>query len=124
MRRAIGLLAIGTLLIAIGCAPRARVQFAYATDAINDENGTISAYTINATSGALTPLPGAPFAAGSSPVFLAVDSTGKFAYVANATTASVSAYTIDPTSGALTPVAGSPFAPGTEPTCITFARPQ
>jgi len=63
LRRAIGLLAIGTLLVAGGCAPRARVQFAYATDAINN----IRVYTVDATSGALTPVAGSPFAPGTEP---------------------------------------------------------
>src|SRR4051812_40072222 len=42
----------------------------------------ISAYTIDATTGALTAL-GAPVAAGTSPSSIAVDPTAKFAYVAN-----------------------------------------
>ena len=39
--------------------------FAYVTNA---SDSTISAYTINATTGALTPVPGSPFAAGWGPI--------------------------------------------------------
>ena len=46
---------------------------------------------------------------------MAVDPTGKFAYVANYGSNNVSAYTIDATSGALKKVKGSPFAAGTGP---------
>jgi DNA-binding beta-propeller fold protein YncE len=45
---------------------------------------------------------------------VAVDPTGKFAYVANAFGNNVSAYSIG-ANGALTPVTGSPFAAGTAP---------
>ena len=54
-------------------------QFVYVT---NGGDKTVSAYSI-AASGALVPVPGSPFAAGFNPVSVAVDPTGKFAYVAN-----------------------------------------
>ena len=41
-------------------------------------------------------------AAGASPSSVAVDPSGKFAYVANADSGNVSMYTIDATTGALT----------------------
>ena len=59
-------------------------KFAYVTN----ENGmTVSAYTINATSGALTPVAGSPFGTGNGPSAVAVDPTGRFAYVTNVATA-------------------------------------
>ncbi len=86
--------------------------FAYVT---NLSDGTVSAYTINATTGALTAMAGSPFAAGADPDRVAVDPTGKFAYVTNNHSGNVSAYTIDATTGALSAVAGSPFAAGSSP---------
>ncbi|MHB8154030.1 MAG: beta-propeller fold lactonase family protein, partial [Bacillati bacterium] len=86
--------------------------FAYVT---NLSDGTVSAYTINATTGALTAMAGSPFAAGADPDRVAVDPTGKFAYVTNNHSGNVSAYTIDATTGALTAVTGSPFAAGSSP---------
>jgi 6-phosphogluconolactonase len=71
-------------------------------------------------------VPGSPFAAGYGPFGVAIDPTGKFAYVANNGTASgkpgnVSAFAIDPRSGALTPVSGSPFAAGTNPVGVAVS---
>ena len=74
--------------------------------------GNVSAYTINGASGALTPVPGSPFAAGTGPQGVTVDPSGQFVYVANTGSNNVSAYTIDPATGALTEIAGSPFATG------------
>ena len=87
--------------------------------------GNVSAYTIDSTTGALSPVPGSPFAAGSQPISVAVDPSGKFAYVGNqfvfSAIGNISAYTIDSTTGALTPVPGSPFAAGSFPFSVAIA---
>src|SRR6266853_3744637 len=49
----------------------------------NGGSNSISAYVIDAKSGALTPVGGSPFPAGSVPSSIAVDPSGKFAYVSN-----------------------------------------
>jgi DNA-binding beta-propeller fold protein YncE len=54
---------------------------------------------MDGTTGTLTPVAGSPFPAGSDPVWVAVDPTGQFVYVANNISGDVSAYTIDGTSG-------------------------
>ncbi len=77
---------------------------------VNRGSNNVSAYTISATTGALTPIAGSPFPAGSLPVSVAVDPSGRYAYVANEGSGNISAYTIDATTGALRPVPGSPFA--------------
>lgn len=97
------------------------VEFAYA---VNLSSNTISAYAVNATSGALTPVPGSPFATGTNPDSIAVDPSGKFAYVTtigepSSPSVFIYAYTINASSGALTPVAGSPFSGGPNPTAVT-----
>jgi hypothetical protein len=46
-------------------AVSANGQFAYVANQFSND---VSAYTINATTGALTPVPGSPFAAGAFPV--------------------------------------------------------
>jgi len=86
----------------------------------NQNSNTISAYSINATSGALTPIVGSPFATGSQPTAVAIGPAGKFVYVSNGNSNNISAYTIDATSGALTPMAGSPFATGLFPHCVAI----
>ncbi len=138
-------------------------SFAYVSDSGED---TISAYSVNATTGALTPLATPTFAtdehpedltidaagahlyapvansstpgavdwftigadgtltgkssipAGVTPVFLAIDPAGPYAYIASSAGAEVYGYSIDPTTGALTALAGSPFSTG------SGSRPQ
>ena len=106
-------------------------KFAYVENACSTNvnsgcigNGNVSAYTINSITGGLTPVPGSPFAAGVTPDWVAVDPSGKFAYVADycgigfCASGTVSAFTIDSTTGALTPVPGSPYAAGTVPNTV------
>src|SRR5439155_1152841 len=83
--------------------------------------GTVSAYSIDAT-GALTPI-GAPVAAGTGPIAVAVDATGRFVYVANngpvLGAGDVSAYSVGVT-GTLTQI-GTPApvdSPPSSPTSI------
>ncbi|MBI3656985.1 MAG: beta-propeller fold lactonase family protein [Acidobacteria bacterium] len=90
--------------------------FAYVANWGSDN---VSAYIINATTGALTPVLGSPFPAGSAPGSVTVDPTGQFAYVANTYSHNVSAYTINPATGALTPVADPPFPAGAYPAKVT-----
>lgn len=77
----------------------------------------VDAYSIDAASGALTRIPGAPFTAGSNPIAAVCDPSGRFLYVSNADAQTISAFSIDPDSGVLMEIAGSPFAvaggPGT-----------
>jgi len=76
----------------------------------------VSAFAIDGTSGALTPVPGSPFPAVNYADSVTVDPTGQFAYAGNFQGHNISAYIIDGTSGALTPIAGSPFpTPGAWP---------
>ena len=82
--------------------------------------GKVSAYTIDGTTGALTPVAGSPFPTGLGPQGVTVDPSGRFLYVANLASSNVSAYTIDPATGALTEVAGSPFAAGTAPRTVAI----
>jgi 6-phosphogluconolactonase (cycloisomerase 2 family) len=90
--------------------------FVYVT---NEYTFTVSAYSVDASTGALTPIAGSPFAAGAHPYSVAVNPAGTFAYVANSGDNTVSAYSIDVTTGALTPVAGSPFPTGGFPISVT-----
>jgi len=80
-------------------------KFAYVTDISNGfpgENNNVSMYTIDPTTGNLTSI--GPTAAGTKPSSVAVDPTGKFAYVTNSGSNDVSMYTINATTGALTPI--------------------
>jgi lactonase family protein with 7-bladed beta-propeller len=89
-------------------------KFVYVT---NNNDNTVSAYSVG-SNGALAPVPGSPFAAGSGPISVAVDPTGKFVYVTNNNNDNtVSAYSVG-SNGALAPVPGSPFAAGSGPVSV------
>src|SRR5260370_4108327 len=103
---------ICSLLVMIGLAPLgANAQtatgngrtnkvpkFAYVA---NENSSNVSAYAIDRTTGALTSLPGSPFAAVSLPFSVAVVPSGNFAYVANFSSDNVSDTTFDPTTSTL-----------------------
>jgi 6-phosphogluconolactonase (cycloisomerase 2 family) len=76
--------------------------------------GQVAGFSIDASSGVLTPIPGSPFSAESGAFAIAVNNlqgvTPTYVYVANQMADSISGYSIDATTGALTPVASSPFA--------------
>lgn len=55
--------------------------FLYVTNA---GANTVSAYTVDSASGALSPVSGSPFPTGTQPMAAAVDPSGKFLFVADA----------------------------------------
>ena len=85
-------------------------QYLYA---VNSNAGTVSVYSVDASSGALLgEVAGSPFATGPSPARARADASGRFVYVTNFGDGTVSGYAVDPGTGALAPLAGSPFAVG------------
>ena len=101
--------------VVVNCAAPA-ARFAYVAN-YNDNN--VSAYTIDTTTGALSPMTGTPVPTGGQPGDITVEPTGRFAYVANRWSSNVSAYTIDATTGALSPMTGKPVPTETTPESIT-----
>ncbi|MCC7499651.1 MAG: beta-propeller fold lactonase family protein, partial [Bryobacterales bacterium] len=107
-------------LIHLGTPLMAQTEFVY----VLNQNATadIAAYSVNAATGALSPVPGSPFAAGAGIApgtysyyqgEIASDPLGRFLYVptsAGGGRGGVNVYIINPTSGALTAVSGSPFS--------------
>jgi len=99
--------------VASGTTTAPRPEFVY----VALSEGYVAAFEIG-TDGALTPVPGSPFPAGSSPNGVAVDPTGKVVYVANVLSDDVSGYTIN-ADGSLTPVPASPVPAGSGPASVT-----
>jgi YVTN family beta-propeller protein len=95
-------------------------KFAYAAEGGAFPEGSfgglssVSMYTINSTTGALTSI--GMVAAGTGPDSVAVDPAGKFAYVTNFGSNDVSMYTIDATTGAL--ASTGTIATGTAPLSV------
>lgn len=106
--------AINVTTVSVECAGAGR--FAYVSNAADN---TISVYSIDSTTGALTAV-GAPVATGASPSAIAGSPDKQHVYVVNETSNDISAYSVDATTGALTQIAGSPFAAGTNPQALAF----
>jgi 6-phosphogluconolactonase len=93
----------------------------------NVQDGTISAFTADDSTGVLTPVSGSPYVAGTSlgglAATVAATSSGSyFLYAADPLAKNIRAYTIDGNTGALSPISGSPFPAGTTPILLTVAR--
>jgi 6-phosphogluconolactonase (cycloisomerase 2 family) len=85
--------------VTVSCGGSASVgKFAYVA---NNGDGTIDAYTINATTGALTLTEGS-IPDGNAPAAVSLAPNGKFAFSASDNGTKIQAFTIDPSSGALT----------------------
>lgn len=85
--------------------------------------GTVSAFAVNNSDGSIAAVAGSPFtvgAAGATPNWGTIDSSGKFLYVADSAHNAVLGFSIG-TNGTLTAVAGSPFASGVNPTHLTVS---
>ena len=92
----------------------------------NDNGGSsLSQYSVDPSTGALTPLDPATVtvsaSSGAEPEDVAVDPTGRWVYVANPDAGSISQLRIDPTTGALTMVAEFTSELLTFPTGIAFS---
>ena len=79
--------------------------------------GSISAFTIDASTGALTPVAGSPLPIAFAET-ISIDPMGKFLFVPE--TNGVSVYAINTATGALSAVAGSPFLAGTNPGSVSI----
>ncbi len=80
----------------------------------NGGSGDVSGFDINTITGALSLVPGSPFATGGTAgAGISIDCTpnGQFLIAANAGSSNITVFSIA-ANGALTPVAGSPFAAG------------
>jgi 6-phosphogluconolactonase (cycloisomerase 2 family)/uncharacterized membrane protein len=75
-------------------------------------NHFVAAFSIDPSTGSLTPVPGSPFTAGNGAFRVAVDRSGKYLYASNSFDNNISAFTIDGATGSLSGVSGSPFGSG------------
>jgi 6-phosphogluconolactonase len=85
-------------------------------------NGGLAVYNIGGN-GTLTAVTGSPFAAGSQPYGVQLDSTGKYAYVANRGDGTISGYSIG-TNASLSPLTGSPYSSGSQVTSLGEDKTQ
>lgn len=80
-------------------------RFAYVANLVSNVSGpsTISMYTINSSTGVLTPTNPATVTTGWFPQGIAIDPLGRFVYTANTDDSTVSMFTVNQTTGVLTP---------------------
>jgi hypothetical protein len=98
-------------------------QFVYAVLELTQPE--LYGWSIDATSGALTPLTGLPTPSLNLPIVayntyqMTTDPGGNYLFLSSTGANDIFVYTIDPTTGALTAVAGSPYTTPIEPGNIT-----
>jgi 6-phosphogluconolactonase (cycloisomerase 2 family) len=93
-------------------------QFSYVANA---GDNTVSAYTVDATSGALAAV-GTPVETGTSPHAIVGTQDKKYVFVGNEGSNDISVFAVNSASGALTAVPGSPFAAGNDPKALALYR--
>jgi 6-phosphogluconolactonase (cycloisomerase 2 family) len=75
----------------------------------------VSGFTVDSTTGALTPIARSPFDTPNYAMDVAVDPATRFLFATIPAMNAIAAYSINPTTGDLTPVPGSPFSNGSMP---------
>lgn len=94
------------------------LSYLYVANASSDN---LSAYQIDQTTGALSPLSPATYATGTHPSAMAIDPTGPYLYTANAGGSNdISAFEIDGITGALSSIPGSPYLSGSKVSSLAF----
>jgi len=89
--------------------------------AVNEGSDTLSAYAVDAASGALAEVSGSPLHTGDGPVAITLDAAARYALVANADAGSVSVFRYQTTQSPLIfeiDKYGSPFAAGKRPVAL------
>jgi 6-phosphogluconolactonase len=95
----------------------------YVSDFAND---AVDGYSINSSSGALTPLAGSPFSLGGTPPGaggLSAFADGNYLYATGMNAGTVAGFLYNSSNGMLTPVPGSPFPAGDSPVQAVQAAP-
>lgn len=85
--------------------PTIKPKFAYTAN----QGGSISGYSVDPQTGALTPLSGFPLTVGVNPVYVTHDSQNRFLFVSDIAAEVLHVYAIDSTTGALHEISPSPY---------------
>lgn len=96
----------------------------YVVDQNQTAAGAVFGFSIDSTTGVLTPISGGPFATGVYPDWIVFTPNGKYAYVSNrgdatSGTNTVSAYSVDTATGALTALATPTYQMNETPADLT-----
>src|ERR1035438_7728132 len=94
--------------------PTAKAKFAYT----GNQGASLSGYSVNTSTGALTALSGFPLTIGANPEVVAVDPQNRFLFVGDIALDELHVFTINSSTGALTEIGTSPYATVKEPVAI------
>jgi 6-phosphogluconolactonase (cycloisomerase 2 family) len=97
-------------------------RFLYVVNAVDGTGSSVTEFTIDATTGVLTGVPGSPVALPSFPLTVAIDPGAQFAYIGfrgEQGRGAIRILSIDQNTGALTETSASPVA--TQGAILTFA---
>jgi 6-phosphogluconolactonase (cycloisomerase 2 family) len=94
--------------------PTATAKFAYT----GNQAASLSGYSVNTSTGALTALKSFPLAVGANPTVVAVDPQNRFLFVGDIALGALHVFTIDSSTGALSEIGTSPYATVNEPVAI------
>jgi 6-phosphogluconolactonase len=96
-------------------------RFVYVANLMSNASdlATISMFTVNSSTGVLTPTTPATVPTGYFPQGIAVDPAGKFVYTANSDDNTISMFTINSSTGVLTPTTPPTVAAGWSPLSVT-----
>ncbi len=96
-------------------------RFAYVANLMSnaDDEATIAMFTVNSSTGVLTPTTPPTVPTGFLPQGIGIDPSGKFVYTANSDDNTVSMFTIDSSTGILTPTTPAAVAAGWSPLSVT-----
>jgi len=100
---------IGCCAVFIDIDPQSRFVYVPNTDGTVDANdNTVSVYSLDQSTGALTEVAGSPFGSGGTdPIAARVHPSGSFLYVNNRTSPNIAVFSVNTSTGALTAV-GAP----------------
>jgi hypothetical protein len=88
-------------------------------------DNTVWVYTVDAITGALSPVPTSPVSLGALPYEITINTAGSAAYIPAAANNlppanTVYGFTVNPSTGAFTPMPGSPFVIGSDPVSVAL----
>jgi 6-phosphogluconolactonase (cycloisomerase 2 family) len=114
-----GALAPVGMAVSTGPAPRAIATESHGgyVYVANGGSSDISGYVVDPVSGALTSIPGSPFATGAMPQAVAIDPQGEFLYVANNGSNDLWVYFVNASGGRLSPWY-APYTTGNGPSAV------
>jgi 6-phosphogluconolactonase (cycloisomerase 2 family) len=103
-----------TPVILAPIATTATAKFAYT----GNQGASLSGYSVNTSTGALTALNGFPVSIGANPTVVAVDPQNRFLFVGDIALSELHVFAINSSTGALSEVGASPYGTVKEPVAI------